>query len=237
MTFKVFGRVTGTRQEVLSCLSFFGDNPMLVCFESADDGCSRDHCHFVSESSNHRSLKALRQAFSDKCKKELKEVNRYSLKELEEDKDSEAYICKGSKKDKSVKPEILKNTLNVDVDGAHERYHRVASDIKNVKQTRCVWKEVINYIEEVNPSLFTTRFTHGTQIRIAGHLYDWYVKHEKMIQGKYVQQMIIQTIIANKFNSKSLKRNIVEAWTSDISYFNGMEMGYDKDAQDAFEQL
>ena len=78
------------------------------------------------------------------------------------------------------------------------------------------WKEVIKYIEEIDPALFTTRFTSGTQVRIAGHLYDWYIKNEKMIQGKYVQQMLIQTIIANKFNSKSLKRSIIEAWTLDI---------------------
>jgi hypothetical protein len=235
--FKVFGRVTGTQEECLKVLEFFEPNPVLVCFESADDGCSRDHCHFVAESSNYRSMKSLRESLSKKCFKVLEEKLRYSIKEIEVDKDAEAYICKGNKKDKSVKPTIIKNTLNVDIDEAHERYHRVASVVKNYKQTTCVWKEVIKYIEEVNPTLFSSRFTNGTQVRVASHLYDWYIKNEKMIQGKYVQQMVIQTIIAQKFNSKSLKRTIIEAWTSDITYFNGMDMGYDKDAESAFEDL
>lgn len=234
---KVFGRITATKEECLELIKFFNDDGVLMCYEKADDGCSHDHCHFIAESSNYKNLKALRQSFSDRCFKTLNERLRYSIKEYEEEKDAEAYICKGHKKDAGVKPEIIKNTYGIDVQEAYERFHQLASAIKQSKRTVCIWKEVIKHIEEVDPDVFTNRFTSGTTIRIASHLFDYYVQHERMIQGKYVQQMIIQTIIANKFQDKSLKKSVIQSWTGDLQYWNGLDMSYDQSALDAFEDL
>jgi len=235
-TYKVFGRITGTKVEVLDCLTFFDSSEMLVCYEKADDGCSRDHCHFIAQK-DYKNLKNLREAFSYKCKQILKETLRYSIKEYEEQKDCEAYICKGHKKDAAVRPDILINTYGIDVQECYERFHKTAQAYKEEKKTKNTWKAVAAFIEEVNPDLFKNPFTKGTPIRIASHLYDWYLMNDKMIQGKYVQQMIITTIIANKFNNKELKKLIVSTWCDDIAYWNGMEMTCYTEVEDAFNDL
>ncbi len=235
-THKVFGRITGSKEEVLKCLSFFNSDEMLVCYEKADDGCSRDHCHFIA-SKDYKNLKNMREAFSYKCKQELKESNRYSIKEYEEEKDCEAYICKGHKKDAGIPVEILINTYGINVQECYERFHSNAQAYKEQKKTKNTWKSVIEYIDENDPTLFDTDFTRATQVCIASHLYDWYLENDKMIQGKYVQQMIITTIIANKWKNKSIKKGIISTWCDDIQYWNGLEMTDYQEVLDAYDDL
>ena len=233
--FKLFGRITAERDQVIQIIKdFFQEQDCLCCYEKADDGCAHDHCHFIA-SREHSSMKNLRQAFSELCYKVIGEKFRYTIKEYDNEQDAEAYICKGHKVQASVKPEILINTMNIDVDECYTRFHSVAQDIKTGK--KCVWKEIIEYIEKVNPDLFTTKFTRRTQVRIASHMYDYYLEKQRMIQGKYVQQCIIQTIIANKFKEKHIKKSMISTWCDDISYFNGMEMQNYQEVDDAFEDL
>jgi len=234
--FKVFGRITGSQEECLSCLKFFDPQEMLVCFERADDGCSRDHCHFIAQK-EYKNMKNLREAFSYKCKQILGETLRYCIKELVEDKDAEAYICKGHKTDASFSPIILINTYGTDVQEAYERFHKTAKEYKEEKKTKNTWKAVVQYIEDNDPDLFNNPFNRGTQVRIASHLYDYYLYTDKMIQGKYVQQMIITTIIAHKFETKTIKRSIIESWVDDISYWNGMDQQNYQEVEDAFDDL
>lgn len=233
---KVFGRITGTQEEVLKCVEFFDKEEMLVCYERADDGCSRDHCHFIAQK-EYKNLKTMREAFSYRCKRILEETLRYSMKQYEETQDGEAYICKGHKTDAGIKPNILINTYGINVQEAYERFHKVARDYKEQKQNKNIWKSVIQYIEETDPDLFNSEFKRSTQIRIASHMYDWYLLKERMIQGKYVQQMIITTIIANKWRNKSIKKDIISTWCEDITYFNGMEEVQYQEVVSAFEDL
>lgn len=233
---KVFGRITGTKEEVKECLSFFDEDEMLACYERADDGCSRDHCHFIAQK-EYKNLKNLREAFSYKCKQVLGETLRYSMKEYEEEKDAEAYLCKGHKKDGSIGPDVFINTYGINVQEAYERFHKVARNNYEKKQTKNIWKSVIQYIEETDPGLFSSEFTRATQIRIASHMYDWYLLKERIIQGKYVQQMVITTIIANKWKSKTIKKGIINTWCDDISYWDGLAQRDYEEVTQAFEEL
>jgi len=238
--YKLFGRITGTREECISCLKFFDSKEMLVCYERADDGCSRDHCHFIAQK-EYKNMKNLREAFSYKCKQELGETLRYSIKEYEELKDAEAYICKGHKTDAAIKPDILINTYGIDVQESYERFHKTAYAYKEAKKTKCIWKELIAYIEDKEPDFFGDEFSeiYGSvlQVRIASYLYDYYLENDRMIQGKYFQQMIITTVIAHKKKSKAIKRCIIESWTDDISYWNGMDQHYYAGVQEAFDNI
>lgn len=234
--YKIFGRITGTKEECLEVLKFFDAEEMLACYERADDGCSRDHCHFIGQK-EYKNLKNLREALSYKCKQILKETLRYSVKEYDEQQDAEAYICKGHKKDSAIQPDIIINTYGINVQEAYERFHQVARDYKEQKQTKNIWKSVIEYIDEVDPDLFGCKFSRAIQIRVASHLYDWYLLKERMIQGKYVQQMIITTIIANRWKSKNIKKEIISTWCDDIQYWNGLAMVDHQDVEDAFDDL
>lgn len=234
----LFGRITGEQPECERILKkFFLPNDCLACMENADDGCSRTHCHFIARTDKYKNMKTLRQCLADLCKKVFQEALRYSVKDYDEDKDGEAYICKGHKTDASVAPRIFINTYGIDVQESYDRFHKTAADIKQSKHAKAVWKEVVLYIEKQNPKFFQQTFTPATQIHIAGYLYDYYISKERMIQGKFVQQMILSTIIANKFNSKTLKKSFVQTWTSDLQYWNGLEMAYSSEITDAFEDL
>jgi len=222
--FIVFGRITALKSECETILKkFYLSQDMLACYERADDGCSRDHCHFLARTESYKSMKSLRNQFSELCYKTLGERLRYQVKEYDETLDAEAYLCKGHKKDASVKPDIFINTYGIDVQECYDRFHTLASKIKQEKYTKATWKEVVKYIEENDPALFTKEFTPKIQWQIAAHMYDYYVLHERMIQGKFVQQMILNTIISQKFNSKTLKKSFLQEWCSDLSYWNGME--------------
>jgi len=223
--FIVFGRITDGSKNLLSEIlkEFYFSDDMLACFERADDGCTRDHCHFIARTDRFKNMKTLRQSFADHCKKKLGEALRYSIKEYDSTKDAEAYICKGHKKDASISPDVFINTYGIDVQDCYERFHATASKIKQEKCSKAIWKEVIKYIEENDPQLFKQEFSPKIQYKIASHLYDYYIAKERMIQGKYVQQMIINTIIAQKFNSKTLKKSFISEWCSDLTYWNGME--------------
>lgn len=222
-SFKVFGRITGTLEECKNCIeSFFESNGILACYEVADDGCSRDHCHFIA-TAQYKNFRSLRQSFSDKCFKILGEKLRYSVKEFDEALDSVAYICKGHKKDASVKPNIFINTYDINVEDSYRRFHKAQADYKENRKVCSVWKELIIYIEEVDPELFNRDYDVRSAYRIASHLYDWYLKKGKTIQGKYYQQNILRTVIANKWKNKTVKRSIIKEWSEDFQYFSSGE--------------
>lgn len=222
--FIIFGRITAEQPDCESILkNFYFSSDMLACMENADDGCSRTHCHFIARTDRFKNLKTLRQSFSDLCKKTLGEALRYSVKEYDESKDAEAYICKGSKSDASVTPNVFINTYGIDVQEMYDKFHETASKIRQNKHTKAIWKEVIDYIEGKDPKFFKQDFSNKVKIRIASYLYDYYLDKGRIIQGKYVQQMILQTIIANKFNSKDLKKSVILSWCDDLAYWNGME--------------
>lgn len=224
-TFKVFGRITASKDNCHSIITdFFQSENCLACFEHADDGCSRDHCHFIAQA-EYKNMKSLRQSLSDKCFKVLGERLQYSIKEYDEEKDGEAYICKGHKTDASVTPDIFINTYDIDVEECYNRFHKTQADIKASKKTCCVWKELITYIEKHDRELFDMEFHRvKTPYRIASHLFDWYIEKGRMIQGKYIQQCIIRTIIANKFQSKKLKKQIISEWYEDFTYYASGEV-------------
>lgn len=223
-TFKVFGRITGSLGECESIItSFFKQDSVLACFESADDGCSQDHSHFIGEA-DYKNMKSLRQAFSEKCFKTLGERLRYSIKEYVEESDGESYICKGHKKDSAVKPNIFINTYNIDVETAYNRFHSNQKSYKESQKVCTVWKELIKYIDKTDPELFNQKYNVNTAWKIANHLYDWYIFREKMIQGKYVQQMIIRTVIAHKFKEKEIKKSIIKEWSEDFTYYSSGEI-------------
>lgn len=236
-TLRVFGRITGTKEECNEIItSFFSNEECLACYEKADDGCSHDHCHFIAKV-DYKNMKSLRQSFSDKCFKVLKEKLRYSIKEYEEEKDAEAYICKGHKKDASVRPDIFINTYSIDVEECYNRFHQMATKIKEDKKTVCVWKELVSYIEKNDRECFDMDYHHiRTPFRIASHLFDWYILKDRMIQGKYIQQCIIRTVIANKFKSKDLKKQIIKEWYEDFTYYSCGET-YDNSYLDKCEEL
>lgn len=221
---KVFGRITGEKEECRDIIqSFFKQDGILACYERADDGCSRDHTHFIA-SADFKNLKSLRQSFSEKCFKILGERLRYSIKEYEELKDAEAYICKGHKKDASVKPDIYINTYNNDVEESYNRFHKVQADIKQNQKTICVWKEVNQYIRNKDPTILSGKIKSDTAWKIADFLFDWYLLKGRMIQGKYIQQGIIRTIIANNFKTKTVKGQILSEWVQDFQY--GDDLSY-----------
>ena len=236
-TFKAFGRITATKEQCrLIITSFFDSDDCLACYEKADDGCSRDHSHFIAKC-EYKNFKSLRQSFSDKCYKILGERLQYSIKEYDEEKDAEAYICKGHKKDASITPDIFINTYKTNVEESYNRFHKVQADIKEAKKTVCVWKELIAYIEKHDRELFDMEFhSIKTPYRIASHLFDWYILKDRMIQGKYVQQCIIRTVIANKFKDKNLKKQIIKEWYEDFTYFSCGET-YDHSMIDHLDDL
>jgi len=219
-TWKVFGRITASLEECKEIINSFYDKEMvLACYEVADDGCSRDHCHFIA-SVSYKNLKSLRQAFSEKCFKILGERNQYSVKEYTEESKGEEYICKGHKKDASVKPNIFINTYDIDVEEHYNRFHEAQKVFKQNQSTSSVWKELINYIDKKDPELWSKNYNTKTAYRIASHLFDWYIEKGRMIQGKYIQQGIIRTIIANKFKDKNIKKSIISEWSEDFSYYS-----------------
>lgn len=221
-SYLAFGRITATKEQCTEIIkTFFDSEDCLACYEKADDGCSRNHSHFIARCS-FKNFKSLRQSFSDKCYKILGERLQYSIKEYDQEKDAEAYICKGHKKDASITPDIFINSYNTDVEECYNRFHKVQAQIKETQKTVCVWKEVVNFINKRDDKLLTGKVRSDTAWKIADFLFDYYMSRGKMIQGKYVQQCIIRTIIANSFKSKTVKGQIITDWVTDL-YINEEE--------------
>ena len=147
---KVFGRITAPKDDciyiVQKCFS-----RVLMCYEKADDGCSRDHCHFIGETDQNKNYKALRTKLSSLTKERTNQTLNYSLKEYDPDKDAEAYICKGHKKDAAVPPEILINDYNEDVSANYDRFHATASAIKADRHNKPIWRDLVSYIQKTRP--------------------------------------------------------------------------------------
>jgi len=233
--YKLFGRVTTNEDNVRTILEYF-DEVQLACMEGPDSGVTADHCHFIA-TKDAKNIRTLRENFSYRCKKIIGSANQYQLKEYQADKTgAEEYLCKGDKNDASKKPKIIINNINIDIDEYHRRFHQVASDIKTSKSPP-VWKKVIEYIEKVDPAIFNSRCTRATQVLIAGHMWDFYIKENRMIQGKFFQQMVLQTILAHKFNDSDMKRRVVEEWCQDITYWTGMNEVYYEHVEDALRSF
>ncbi len=257
---EVFGRITGNEHEIkLVLLTFFSNakevpvydaiipEGMLACLESPDSGCSREHSHFLASSTDYKNMKSLRNGFSECCKKILGETLRFSIKEYDQVKDAEAYICKGHKTDKTIMPNIILNNRLILVDRrpnqalaiqiAHDRYHQVADELKAEKSIKSTWRPVVDWIKAKEPEFFTQTLTPAVRVRLASHLYDYYLEQGRMIQGKYFQTTVLQTVIANQFNSKTLKRCVVSSWLSDLWEWNGLEEVIDPSAQEALDKI
>lgn len=261
---RVFGRITASQADCIDILTFFNNSSyLLACYEQPDSGCTSSHCHFIAESEEYTSMNSLRNQFSKKVLKKLELPGRYSLKEEDTQQDAVAYICKdkdghskycknGHEHSTTVPTNIFINRISYwrsiggiegldhckyDIVEAHKRYWDVFSELKASKSIKNTWKSVIEYIESVDQDFFQRPLRHTTGIRIASHLYDWYVTHEKIIHGKFHQQMIIQTIITQKYNSKTLKKSMIMEWCSDLQYWNGMENTFDSEAKDEFDDL
>jgi len=218
----VFGRIThsdvNTLKELLT--SFYDEHPLIACYESADDGCSRDHCHFIASTSNFKNLRVLRQSFSNACFKQLKEKNMYSLKEYDPEKKCLEYICKGHKKDQSLKPNIFCNTYDINVEEYYKNFHENQKIHKTTNNYKNTWTAIVNYIDKKEPNLLHSEPNVKTQYKICSYMYDYYVENEKMIMGKYQQQNILRTIISQCFKETAVKRTIIMDWCDDFHYYN-----------------
>lgn len=254
---RVFGRITASQLQCEDILNlFFLNSPyILACYEEPDSGCSSAHCHFIASSDDYSSINSLRNQFSALVLKNLKLPGKYSLKLEDTEQDAVAYICKditGHKKFccnekhhcKTVPVNIFLNkdknnfpTMTFDIGEAHRRYWTTFSELKASKSIKNTWKAVVDYIEQNDSEIFNKPLRKTTHIKIASYLYDWYVENERVIQGKYVQQTIINTIIVQKYNSKTLKKSLVMDWCSELSYFNGMEQTFDSECLQDFDDL
>lgn len=219
---KIFGRITFSDKKELTELltNFFDPNNILACFESADDGCNNDHIHFVAETSRYNTLKTLRQSFSLKCYKTCSAKNAYSLKPYDPELLGENYICKGHKKDLTVKPDVFINTMKIDVNHHYEDFHNRQQEHKKSSNTRNTWKSIVSYIDTKDPLLLHTELTRKTQFRICSLMYDYYIENDKIVQGKYQQQNILRTIIAHSFKSREVKKQIILDWSDDFTYYS-----------------
>jgi hypothetical protein len=226
MFLKIFGRITSPDklkiQEILE--SIFDPTSLLACYETADDGCSNFHSHFIGETSNYKTLKSLRQSLSTKCYKSLSLHNQYSIKEYKEDLQAEAYICKGHKKDLKIKPDIFINTLGVDTQTQHEIFHENQKTFKETQNVRNTWKSIKQYIDQKDPLLLHGEYGQKTTLKICSLMYDYYIENDKIVQGKYQQQNILRTIIAHSFKSREVKKSIILDWSSDFTYYSSGEI-------------
>ena len=237
MLFKVFGRITAAKEDCQKILEDYYDPQILAVMEGQDDTTMATHCHYIAFK-EAKSMKNLRQNLSNKCVDVLNEKNKYSVKLYDDAQDAEAYICKGKDpEDLFPNANVIINTLNVDTEAAHERYWEMHKEMQNKKQTKAIWKQVTQDLEKFFPEIFLEELTRGTSLKIASFLYDWYIQNERLVQGKYQQQTIINTIIIHKFKNKTLKRLVCETWVEDACYWNGMAMEYHPDVKKVIDKI
>ncbi len=230
MHLKIFGRITAQDKDQISTIlnSIFDPSQILACLEHSDDGCSNTHSHFIGETDNYKTLKSLRQSLSTKCYKSLGLHNQYTIKEYKPDSNCEAYICKGHKKDTTLKPDIFINTLNIDTQLQYDTFHENQKTYKESTQVRNVWKSILQYINQKEPLLLHGEYSNKVTLKICSLMYDYYIENDKIVQGKYQQQNILRTIIAHSFKSREVKKSIILEWSQDFQYYSSGEL---KDSQ------
>lgn len=234
----LFGRITGELDQVKKILAAFvieGED-VLGCYEMPDSGCTQNHVHFLLLSTRFKSIKSARVTLSGYCKAELKADKQYSLKENDPAQDAEAYICKDKVSHSlgSDSPNnIFINTKGRDVKLAYKRYWDKNEEISESKlQTKNRWVTICDYIEGRDPNFFKKPADTYTPLKVASFIYDYYVSKKIMILGAHYQRSLIQTIVANKFNCRTLKKSTILGWVDGMTYWNGMGMVDDQNIPD-----
>lgn len=229
---KVFGRITASREHTKYILEKCFDT-IICCYESADSGCSADHAHFIGESLRMKSPTTLRQKLRLLVKEATGKDNQYSIKTYKDGLDAEAYICKGTPQSD---PEILINTYNVNVRDAYRRFYQRKSEIRQDKHAKSIWRELMAYIQEVDPTLFEPyspqdlkQSTGGYSAmggfqqkehphlrklaRLVGnHLYEWCLLKDKAVPAKFIAVQAIQSVIAHSVKTTEIKDVFVGQW-------------------------
>lgn len=217
----IFGRITADR-EICKKIAHELCKFIVMCYEGVDDGCSAPHCHFVAETKReYKNLASFRQAFSKLCKQYIGKPNQYSVKIIDPSENWKAYLCKGSKKTKEVKPEILINDINLNVEECHKEFHQNRENFKKDKHDKPIWREFEAYIQETNPAVFTHRFHHQSILsvykEVADALYDYYLMKDKMFLSDTVMRSIVQTVTARNVKkclifNKACKKDLTSRW-------------------------
>lgn len=200
---KIFGRITADR-EICKKITQELLNVFVMCYEGVDDGCSAPHCHFVGETiKEYKNIASFRQKITKVCKEEIGKSNQYSIKLLDEEDAWLPYLCKGSKKDVSVEPEILINNINADVPGAHKQFHERAKEIKQGKHNSSVWRDFEAYLQENHTELYDNTvkskvFLIRDRFKLVSRvLYQWIVeKQDRLFQSDTMMKNIVLTIVA-----------------------------------------
>lgn len=220
---KIFGRITAER-EICKKISQELLDVFLMCYEGVDDGCLSAHCHFVGETKKeYKTIASFRQKFNKICKEEIGKANQYSIKELNPEEEWELYLCKGSKKDPKVLPEILINNSKTNVEEKHQEFHRRREAFKQGKHDKVVWREFETYIQENDPELFRACSSQEIFNKVAEKLYDFFIEKDKMFLSETVMRNIITTIVARNIKSNrqefKIKEQIYRRWIpADYSY-------------------
>lgn len=237
---KVFGRITASREDcvaiVKQCFS-----SILMCYEVADDGCSRDHCHFIGETDNSKNIKSLRMKISDLTKAATGESHQYSIKPYDPDKDAEAYICKGHKKDAAIKPEILINDYKENVESSYDRFHETASNIRADKHNKALWRDLLAYVEKTEPMFISKilkthkgKYEHLNFRRVSYiqehiypeilkglslHLYDLILKTDRAIPNTYLAKQAITTVLSRLYHDTDSRQLISKTFIPTDLFF------------------
>jgi len=213
---KIFGRITADK-EICKKITQELLDVFLMCYEGVDDGCLSPHCHFVGETKKaYKTIASFRQKFNKVCKEEIGKANQYSIKELNPAEEWELYLCKGSKKDKNIQPEILINNSNTDVQEKHEEFHRRREAFKQGKHDKAVWREFEAYIQENNPELFRCSNPQEIFFIVSEKLYDFFVEKDRMFLSEAVMRNICITIVSRNIKSNrqefKIKEQIHKRW-------------------------
>lgn len=208
---KVFGRITADK-EICKKISQELLNVFLMCYEGVDDGCLSPHCHFVGETKKeYKTIASFRQRFNKVCIRDIGKANQYSIKEMNPEQEWERYLCKGSKKDRSIFPEILINNSKTDVLLKHTEFHDEREAIKQNRNNKVVWREFETYIQENNPDLFRTCSIQEIFTKVAEKLYEFFIEQDKMFLSETVMRNIITTIVARNIKETRQEFHIKEA--------------------------
>ena len=203
---KVFGRITAEKDD---CQKIVKDvfSKALMCYEQPDSGCASAHCHFIAETERFKNIKSLRMKIADLTKNATGQSHQYSIKPYDPDKDAEAYICKGHKKDAAVIPEILINDYNEDIDDSRNRYHSTAQELKADRHSKPIWRDLVSYIQETNP-MFEAEILKKHRVKdrkpaveqmaeaIAFHLYDMMEKTDRAMPNPYLAKQAVLTAMS-----------------------------------------
>lgn len=187
---RIFGRITTTKENILNITSDILKIDLMVYEDN-------NHCHFVGEPlREYKNLSSFRYVMNKKCKEIIGLANQYSIKLLDEEAEWREYLCKGDKKNSQIKPDVMINNIELDINKYNELFHQNQKEFKQDKHVKTIWRDFEKDIQENNPELFKSNNVDTLYENIGKALFDYYIVKDKMFQSPNIMRNIITTIIA-----------------------------------------